>query len=638
MAGPSQNTVPSLSSARRFAVEPVETSSKSKRKLGSKPEAAEAEQSHTGRKFVPQLLEQTTIKSTRRRGGRHVQPEEATDQEQPPEAEASLTVSARPKRFTPQLVETARRSRKSGDQGSALQQSDKTDVSPGDKIHLPRHMRLVRPTMPAKVSENIPFQSKGLSPQVPQSHFSYASLSKKKPRQSSFRVPQLEPIVSPGDSDDSNGSNIPSLSTTPSAISEENEVQKQARRINESVDEEFSGYVLSLAARAAEKQLREQALAAFPNERFHQPVDHFAGNRDSTGSDEEVSSLFSGGFDDPDIVHRRMSSAGWDIIEMQKHKEKVEEQRRQQHPVDAKTKMPNEDVGPWRNPFDFKTLQDSLDSQGPKNPIGGALRDFNELAKWRNAASPPMLGKDLQFPLSVSPKQTRIDPTQKPCSRLQKLGTGTKSRKQSGLWTPFCNSPSLTRKNTRLPDSGAASPGLWGGFCDGAQNSDFLCISNMQLQAGLHTPRAERETPIASHQLPTLPTSPDYTSDLSNIDSVLNFEATIDVEYPDEFITQVYNYLSLGYPALARKFDAELSKISSIPVEEIRRGDERANTKGHVGAPEGDGWDQRRCKEECGRWTALKLYIHEWARQRPHMVDGAESAWVTRARKGSWAI
>ncbi|OJD13817.1 hypothetical protein ACJ73_09160 [Blastomyces percursus] len=50
----------------------------------------------------------------------------------------------------------------------------------------------------------------------------------------------------------------------------------------------------------------------------------------------------------------------------------------------------------------------------------------------------------------------------------------------------------------------------------------------------------------------------------------------------------------------------------------------------------------------CMRWTALRLYIYEWARQQPRMAkadryqqpnDGSRiDAWGARARRGSWAI
>ncbi|KAL8863844.1 MAG: hypothetical protein Q9198_010291, partial [Flavoplaca austrocitrina] len=63
---------------------------------------------------------------------------------------------------------------------------------------------------------------------------------------------------------------------------------------------------------------------------------------------------------------------------------------------------------------------------------------------------------------------------------------------------------------------------------------------------------------------------------------------------------------------------------------------------GYVGAPEGTGCDLRGVQEgQCERWTALRLYIFEWAKQQPQMGirDGAANEdWGARARKGSWAL
>jgi hypothetical protein len=59
-----------------------------------------------------------------------------------------------------------------------------------------------------------------------------------------------------------------------------------------------------------------------------------------------------------------------------------------------------------------------------------------------------------------------------------------------------------------------------------------------------------------------------------SLDKKLNAEQEIEKEFHSGVITQIYNYLSLGYPSLAHKFDVELSKISRIPVEELRRDDD----------------------------------------------------------------
>ena len=105
----------------------------------------------------------------------------------------------------------------------------------------------------------------------------------------------------------------------------------------------------------------------------------------------------------------------------------------------------------------------------------------------------------------------------------------------------------------------------------------------------------------------------------------------------DAFVTQVFNYLSLGSPAIARDYDAELAKISRLPLAELRADDRLAGLggAGYVrlgpGEPSGEGV----VEERCGRWRALRLYIREWERQRPGMVE--KPARGAAGRKGSWA-
>jgi len=94
-------------------------------------------------------------------------------------------------------------------------------------------------------------------------------------RQNSFQ-PELEDIASSesdpqGNSDDDDGTqeDTPSLSGSLGS-SEDSLMRLQLARTRESCDDRFSGYLLALAAKAAEKQLREQALAGFPNESRHE--------------------------------------------------------------------------------------------------------------------------------------------------------------------------------------------------------------------------------------------------------------------------------------------------------------------------------------------------------------------------------
>ncbi|KAL8635697.1 MAG: hypothetical protein Q9226_009326 [Calogaya cf. arnoldii] len=167
-------------------------------------------------------------------------------------------------------------------------------------------------------------------------------------------------------------------------------------------------------------------------------------------------------------------------------------------------------------------------------------------------------------------------------------------------------------------------------------------------QTGLLTPAVEREDPFASvtqsftQQLPPSPPASDNRSKTCCLDQVLSQEKAIEEEFHDGFVTQVYNYLSLGYPALARKYDEELSKITRISIENLRQDDKHTNAKGYVGAPEGTGCDIGGVQDgQCERWTALRLYITKWAKQQSGMgnSDGAANEdWGARARKGSWAL
>ena len=105
-------------------------------------------------------------------------------------------------------------------------------------------------------------------------------------------------------------------------------------------------------------------------------------------------------------------------------------------------------------------------------------------------------------------------------------------------------------------------------------------------------------------------------------------------EFDDSFVTQVYNYLSLGYPALARQYDEELAKIARVSEEELRGEDSKRKAKGYLGI-----FETLDDRPKCARWKALRIYILEWAKQHPSMSNGAAPVpWGVRARRGSWAI
>lgn len=111
----------------------------------------------------------------------------------------------------------------------------------------------------------------------------------------------------------------------------------------------------------------------------------------------------------------------------------------------------------------------------------------------------------------------------------------------------------------------------------------------------------------------------------------------IAAEFDDAFVTQVFNYLSLGYPSMARGFDEELGKISSVAIDELTSYDAAAaGVKGYLLEASADVTIPD--EERCPRWRALKTYIYEWARQHPDLDSFDPLAWGVRERRGSWAI
>ncbi|KAL6720672.1 hypothetical protein ACLMJK_002597 [Lecanora helva] len=552
----------------------------------------------------------------------------------------------KPRRFTPQIIETSRRRRKSTDTVLCATPTDESEVSIGDQDHLPKHMRSAGSSPVPIPPENSPAVSSKDPPRAPESRFSSSKLAEKQERRHSFRVPDLPAIPSQSGTE-SNVSSLSNRSSSPSAESDETEQgerktkkkkqENQARR--ESQDPQWSGYLLSLAAKTAEKQLREQAMAAYPNEHDHEPVDHYAIDRDSEEADVEVGvgKLQVDGPVGEKVADRspagyprhRDSASGFDLAEMRKHQQTLEQQRKDQWDVDPSN------LGRRRSTR--QALQEAQNDRQVTEAIGAPQKEIlgwqkdNEMKPMQKAASPPMAGGSLIFPKCQSPRATQLDVHQHPGSR--KPGE-SKSRQHTGLWTPGGGS----RRNSSMV-------GLWHGVCNAANQEAPAAPKN--IQSGLLTPSLDRGDPFSSakefgqNQLP--PSPPNSQEDPTSLDTILRREQNIDNEFNDVFVTQVYNYLSLGYPSLARKFDFELSKITNVSVEDLRKDDDKCNAKGYVGAPEGTGADVRGVMEgdeKCERWCALRLYVKEWGRQQPGMggPEELEGGWGARARKGSWAI
>lgn len=620
-------------SPKRFLPQPIETTSKSSKASPRGPTRAVISDSDAAtptisvpasdgvrpaRKFRPEPVETSTRSSKTRPAPAVAEDTDCETWHRPREGPSGTTPPRTPRRrFTPELIETSQRSRKSREptlappiEGEQQQQQQLHARSPRELVDSVQRRREAglsfRPTSPDPNGVAVHHESL-------LEHGLLRSTSPRRPaaaRQHSFQVPSLDPI----ESSESDESKCPSLSTSPSVPSEDNALlSKRAKKMRESCDDSYSGYLLGLAAKAAEKQLREQAMAAYPNSDFHEPVHHFAIDRESDPSDEEGEEDFM------PLSHEIMTARpkresmidlAWEVQEMRKHHEKLGLQRKPSatKPAYGPAREQRRSRDSFSNALHI-TRQGlvGLDGHGqPKHTIG--LQEGVGLQAMRNAASPPMLGRDLKFRKCQSPQVTMLQ--------------------VDFQWRA---------KPAVPPPPEHCGKGLWRGLCvaDGRETK-----MPEQRPFGIKTPNRSMDVAIPDPAASSGPHVPPESADRS-----CGAAADDDDEYAsqvtDEFVSQVYNYLSLGYPSVARKFDDELSKISRIPAEELRHDDGHANAKGFVGLEEGVGITlQAAIEGKCARWLALRIYIKEWMRQHPDLSAGhlGPDAWGFTARRGSWAI
>ena len=567
------------------------------------------------RRFLPEPIE--TMKFSRRHAA------EIDDQESSTGRNSSAGQNT-PRKFAPQLIETGKRS---------VRRADTLPAHLSSRVHsdgLDSNVPPQRPLSPPMSKSQHIVAGSELDSVPSESRFSYANLiHRQEGRRHSFRVPDL-PAIPSNSSEGSDGSNTPPLSTSLTNSSEGSNGNQLATKIRtrESCDERFSGFLLSLAASSAEKELREQALAAFPNEQIHQPVSHFAIDGDEEFGNQEEDFMANG----PRIVRRtnpvtrRGSTAdlSWELEQMRRHKEEAEMKDVSVYKSDA-----------HESKFSAAAISSrQAKIQGiPNSAFAGWRRDL-ELAQMRHAASPPMLGDDIVFPFSVSPQGTA---TETDHLHVQHAEPEPIEDGDQGLWTDH------THANDEV------KPGLWKGLCHkDPEDEEYLHFQ--RARTGIATPRPSNGfgssfdmKDIADDECASPGSNAlEMTDDpLDIMDVEPDEDNAIEREFHDGFITQVYNYLSLGYPSLARDFDLELSKISGIPVSELRQDDLVAEAKGHVVSAPGENKTTPARPETCMRWKALKLYIHEWARQQPELgIDNEDSldAWGVIERRGSWAI
>ncbi|OAX81688.1 hypothetical protein ACJ72_03973 [Emergomyces africanus] len=640
----SDNDIPK----RKFVPEPIETTSRSSRKPAS---------GFPGR-MAPQLVETTSDHHHRILQGidkGNTPDHTASNRESkfasgdrlhtlPIRSGGSSSGSDSSKKFLPQLVETATRSvrQKCLVRGTA---------------EYPEH----RLSSPSSAS-----QQKLSAPESTESRFSYANiLRRQEDKGRSFQVPALPAIPSIG-SEGSETSPVPSAPPSPSTLSNNSSSKRylEERLLRESSDDKYSGYLLSRASRSAQRLLRDQALAAFPNEQIHQPVSHFAIDReddDTTDDDDDSMSISLRHMRLDFLKFRRESTIdlSWELDEMRRHKEENEMRARQKQFESGQSRFSAAAIAA-RQAAENEVLQARAGMDGWQNGM-------------KKPASPPLLGGDIIFPQSLSPQATRCDVDHPPepyhhdncadpirCEGLWSPNLHNRDCNDGGLWMGLCRrTDEPAHSPSSMPRPGIITPA---GINENGpfQSLDDVNTTTTTTTTTSTTTSTTTATTVTTLTTTTLPRTPDTPSqlpttphpsnpDLDNVDELLLLEQDIKREFDDAFVTQIYNYLSLGYPCLARDYDEELSKISRIPVEELRKDDKRANAKGYVGAPEGVGVGENAMSSgKCMRWMALKLYIHEWARQQPRMAkanrflrpqDGSGmDAWGARARRGSWAI
>ncbi|RTE74085.1 hypothetical protein BHE90_011494 [Fusarium euwallaceae] len=266
--------------------------------------------------------------------------------------------------------------------------------------------------------------------------------------------------------------------------------------------------------------------------------------------------------------------------------------------------------------------------------------------KRRQAVSPPMLGKDLVFRRCPSPKQTKLEPDHPFAERHAEEKYRDLSG-EKGLWRGYCfrsesNDAYLVPADLHAPPMLAtpkppATPGTASHISSPSFTDEPAAINGAS--NGLYNGQTNGTNGTKEHR--TRAGNPKGLHMLHGIDERLQqekahaeLEEKIAQEFDDGFVTQVYNYLSLGYPAMARAFDEELSRISLMSIDDLEKDDDQQLAKGHlVEADDGTPRDKR-----CPRWRALRSYIKEWARQHPNLDSMDPVGWGVRERRGSWAV
>ena len=527
---------PAWEPLRRFIPQPVETVRRSNRRVHSDATQGETEQNHNRRQAEGSA-------SPFRSSQQHHQ-------------------QKRPRKFAPQLIETASRSFRS------------QSASPSSHRHPP--------------------YTAADSSHVPESRYSYSSLLQREAqsqRRHSFQIPDLPSIPSSNsERTPTSDSSSPSASISPPQWP--NALERGRLRHRVGGNERSTGQLLSLAAQSVGKQLEEQALMeSSPDEQDYHRVEHFGlGKSDEVplnNDNRSVTQPHRSSF-------RRRSSLdlGWALEYMRRHKEEAVRRRRGE-------KM---QCDPERPP-----------------PVDSAIEEDDGASDQMRNAHPPTLGGDLVFPQSMSPRGSL-----RPSTPIVGRGSST----ATGLWS------------SATPNMLGACRGLWMGTCSTHSESEQASPEAIMpgiLDTRTHEPETTQYDDRHNEHSPSPPSLFDQHQQSGGLDPCID-EEEVQREFDDVFVTQIYNYLSLGFPCVARFYDGELSKVSGIPIEELRQNDMHTDPRGYMLLPDDSAAAGSVAGGICKRWIALRRYIHDWAsHQSNYQDDGQPKSWGVCERRGSWA-
>lgn len=564
------------------------------------------------------------------------QNQDQTSSSAPPKQVSKPPDTNPPRRFAPQLIETT--TKNSNDAKNKGKSKDRAKTWESKNNHMPpkfapqlistakRSFRQDKALYPGQQYKNHMKTSRPRSTGG-ESRYSYASLVRRyeAKRRPSFQVPDL-PVIESHSSDESPHS--PDSSSTSPSIPPKRGHSKEYPELPPA----------ELANQRTAAFFMNQALAAYPNERVHQPVSHFAIDRadEDSPSEDELDNTWGDVLENLTAFRRGSTvDLGWELEELRHHKHEAEMRERDRKFAQGHSKFSAASLAAKQS--QSLEWRDGMIDGWAKN--AGIHLD--------RAESPPMLGGDIVFVRCQSPESFLRETESEGGSADRE---DRDAANDPGLW-------SCDRQGGSSSDGG-----LWHGYCKQSYHEEPESKTGLATPAPTPSPRLGIVTPAVvvngkelglpfrtmkpsvevkpPNQLPPKPG--DDGKVVRNMDGMLTVEAEVQKEFNDGFITQIYNYLSLGFPCLAWDYDEELSKISGIPIGELRKDDAKLSELGHLPAP---GASTKKTDSNDGevaksvRWTALKLYLHEWARQQPRMAeeDTAET-WGAHERRGSWGI